>query len=148
MNLDECRKAVESALKDFSYVGENWGERYYLGKNKLTSALNNWPEDNKGFVDFWHAQAEWSRKAFGPDNVRGPAGPLKHLKKEVDETLANPTDLEEYVDCLFLVCDATRRAGFSPEQLLQVAFAKLEKNKARVWPPTSTDEPVEHVRES
>lgn len=98
---------------------------------------------------FWHEQAGWSQKTFGKDKERGPIGPLKHLKKEVDEVLANRHDLEEYADLLFLVFDATRRAGFGFDDLLGACYFKLAKNRRRSWPaPTpGDDEPVEHVRE-
>jgi len=96
---------------------------------------------------FWNLQAEWSRKIFGSDEERGPEGPLKHLAKEVQEVLDNKTDLEEYVDCQFLIFDAARRAGFTFEEFVLGCFAKLEKNKKRAWPKPTSDQPVEHVRE-
>ncbi len=98
---------------------------------------------------FWLAQAEWSRATFGSDTERGPLGPLKHLAKEAAEAQAGPPwDLSEFVDCLFLICDSTRRAGFTYDQLLAAAWAKLEVNKARTWTkPTKGDEAVEHVRD-
>ncbi len=97
---------------------------------------------------FWHAQSAWSQATFGTDAERGPLGPLKHLAKEAVEAQANPTDLSEFVDCLFLTFDATRRAGFTFEQLRDAAWAKLEVNKARKWSvPTKGDEAVEHVRD-
>jgi hypothetical protein len=98
--------------------------------------------------EFWRQQAEWSQATFGLDNERGPVGALKHLAKEVQEAQADPTDLEEYADCLFLLFDATRRAGFTYNQLLLKAFEKLDKNRLRKWPkPSTNDEPIEHVRE-
>ncbi len=102
------------------------------------------------FQQFWDAQSEWSRETFGPDDVRGPIGPLKHLAKEAAEAQKEPTDLKEYVDCLFLTCDATRRAGFTCKELLTAAFAKLEENKLRQWPDwrlAPQNEAIEHVRE-
>ena len=95
---------------------------------------------------FWDMLSEWSQATFGTDAERGPVGPLKHLAKEVQECLADPSDLEEYADCLFLVFDATRRAGFTFDQLVEAVFAKLAKNKRREWPRPTSDEPVEHVR--
>jgi len=96
---------------------------------------------------FWEAQAEWSQATFGLDSERGPIGPLKHLEKEAGEAQKDPKDLMEYVDCLFLVCDATRRAGFTVEDLMVAAWGKLVINKARKWQkPTNPNEAVEHVR--
>lgn len=96
---------------------------------------------------FWNAQAEWSRATFGSDAERGPLGPLKHLAKEVNEVIKDPTDLIEYADLLFLVCDATRRAGFTYDQLIEASWSKLAINKARQWQkPIRGDEAVEHDR--
>ena len=100
----------------------------------------------KGLNEFWVELSEWSQATFGADGERGPIGPLKHLAKEVQEALADPGDLIEYADLLFLVFDATRRAGFSFEDLLAACWRKLAINRARTWPKPSSDEPVEHVR--
>lgn len=124
-------------------------------------AAGYYPSDYQGeeemmerYIQFWHAQAEWSQATFGPDNERGPIGPLKHLAKEAAEAqeeygryTASVLDslrpnligkagerlLTELADLLFLVFDATRRAGFAPEQFIEAAFAKLEVNKKREW---------------
>jgi hypothetical protein len=98
--------------------------------------------------DIWYEEAEWSQRVFGSDQKRGPIGPLKHLEKEAKEAQASPQDIKEYADCLLLVFDAARRAGFKPGQLLQAAQVKLGQNKCRQWPTPVDDEPVEHVRES
>jgi hypothetical protein len=103
-------------------------------------------EHGTDLAPFWKAQAEWSQRTFGTDAERGPAGPLKHLAKEAAEALDKPKDLMEFVDCLFLVCDATRRAGFTVDQLIFAAWEKLEINKRRQWQKPTSDEPVEHVR--
>jgi hypothetical protein len=107
-------------------------------------------EMDHNFDEFFERQADWSRVTFGPDNIRGPIGPLKHLEKESREAQESSGDIEEYADCLFLICDAARRAGFTKEQLIGAAFAKLAKNKARTWPDWKTappDTPIEHVRQ-
>jgi Protein of unknown function (DUF550) len=90
--------------------------------------------------------SHWSQKTFGTDAERGPIGPLKHLEKEAREALATPEDVKEYADCLILVLDAARRAGFGTMRLLVAAEAKLKENMKREWPKPTSDEPVEHVR--
>jgi hypothetical protein len=101
---------------------------------------------------FWNEQGIWSEETFGPSEIRGPIGPLKHLRKEVEEALEAKTPVamqEEIVDCLFLVFDAARRAGFSLQFLEERAMRKLAKNKLRTWPAWDwqrADEPVEHQR--
>ena len=90
--------------------------------------------------------AEWSDKTFGDPSQRGPLGPLKHLAKEAAEAQEKPGDLSEYADCLILVLDAARRAGFTDEELLQAGFDKMEVNRSRDWPTPQGDEPAEHDR--
>jgi hypothetical protein len=93
--------------------------------------------------------AIWSQLTFGADNKRGPNGPLKHLEKEVQEVIANQSDIEEYADCYLLIVDAARRAGFQFKELIGAADAKLQKNKKRVWPKvdeSNLNEAVEHDR--
>lgn len=105
---------------------------------------------------FWNEHAEWSQATFGTDAERGPIGPAKHLKKEIDEVLEHLESkepigpgklLEELADCLFLLFDTARRAGFTLAQLTGMAFWKLAKNKTRVWVRSvNPDEPTEHLR--
>ena len=101
---------------------------------------------------FWWAQAEWSESVFGTTEQRGPKGPLKHLVKEVEKELlpeleqGKTPDIVEFADLLFLVFDSTRRAGYTFDQLRIALFYKLAVNRARTWPQTSPEEPVEHVR--
>lgn len=117
-----------------------------------------------GMDGFFEAQAEWSRMQFGPDSERGPLGPLKHLRKEVNEAIETAELLAllkgdspeaeavrrellmEIVDGQFLVFDAGRRAGFTYDQILAACWEKLAINKTRKWNKPTSDEPVEHIR--
>jgi len=96
-------------------------------------------------------QSEWSQRTFGSDSERGPIGPLKHLKKEVEEAIEAHGSTEynvELADCFLLLLDATRRSGLSFGDLVRLSLEKMEVNKSRVWPcSTKTDEPTEHVRD-
>ncbi|SXF40102.1 Eaa1 [Klebsiella variicola] len=89
-------------------------------------------------------QAEWSQATFG--NV-GPVGPLKHLLREVLETIAKPHDLIEWADMQFLLWDAQRRAGITDEQITQAMIDKLAVNKQREWPEPKDGEPRLHIKE-
>lgn len=92
--------------------------------------------------------ASWSRRTFGDDSKRGPLGALKHLEKEAREAQNAPTDIIEYADCLLLLLDASRRAGFELIDLLNACHTKMTINRSRKWPASSlNDEPTEHVRE-
>lgn len=89
------------------------------------------------------AHAEWSDRQFG--NV-GPVGPLKHLAKEAIEAAEAPDDISEFADIIMLVWDATRRAGFSDEQLAEAVAEKLERNKRRTWGRVTDGEPCHHLK--
>lgn len=91
-------------------------------------------------------QSEWSQATFGTDQERGPMGALRHLEKEAREAQAAPHDIEEYADCFLLILDAARRAGISPQHLIEAAQAKMAINRQRTWPRPIDDQPVEHVR--
>lgn len=103
-------------------------------------------QPTKTLEEFWNTHAQWSQDTFGSDTERGPIGPLKHLLKEAQEALDDPGDVIEIIDCLFLVFDAARRAGLTYDQVVELAFHKLEINKKRKWPKKLTDEPIEHER--
>jgi hypothetical protein len=109
-------------------------------------------DDIHNMEDFWDALAEWSVETFGPASVRGPIGPVRHLKKECDEITGaiearRDVGMDEYADLLFLTFDAARRAGLSFHALLEQAKRKLVVNKARQWPTPTSDEPVQHVKQ-
>lgn len=92
-------------------------------------------------------QSTWSQVTFGTDANRGPIGALKHLADEAKEAWENPSNFEEYADCLLLLLDATRRNGYTILELVNEAQAKLEKNKLRKWGPIVGDEAIHHVKE-
>ena len=97
-------------------------------------------------LDLVRDQSDWSQQTFGSDSERGPIGALRHLEKEAREAQATPDDPFEYADCLLLVLDASRRAGWQIADLLTYADEKMKINKKRVWPESAGDDPVEHLK--
>jgi hypothetical protein len=87
---------------------------------------------------------EWSDATFG---ARSPLGPLHHLKKEVEEVIDDPGDIEEYADCGLLLMDALRLAGFTMDDLYDAMWLKFEKNKNRTWGIPDEYGCSEHIRE-
>lgn len=92
-------------------------------------------------------QREWSDRTFGP----GPrtAGVVDHIRKELREIEAAPTDLSEWIDVVILALDGAWRAGGSPEQIIAALVAKQTKNEGRQWPDWRTADPdkaIEHDR--
>jgi hypothetical protein len=106
------------------------------------------PTEGGSLRALWDSQAQWSQATFGTDGERGPQGPLKHLAREVVECLEAPFDCLEYADCLLLLMDAARRAGFTLNELVACAKFKHGVNRRRTWPkPTSATEPVMHLKD-
>jgi hypothetical protein len=98
-------------------------------------------------AQFLDDQAAWSRETFGPHPRVD--GILAHLAKEIEETRANPSDLEEWVDLAILAWDGAQRQGFSGARFIQAYRAKAARNKERTWPDWRTrseDQPIEHDR--
>ncbi len=90
---------------------------------------------------------DWQERTFGPS--QGTAGVIDHLKKEIAEVEAAPTDLEEWIDIASLAFAGALRAGYTPEQVADMVGFKQAKNECRKWPDWRTRErgkAVEHVR--
>jgi len=99
-------------------------------------------------TDLLRAQREWSTETFGPGSRL--QGVLAHIRKEIEEVEANPTDVEEWIDVVILALDGAWRAGHEPEEIVAALIAKYEENRNRVWPDWRTADPngaIEHVRE-
>lgn len=92
-------------------------------------------------------QREWSTATFGPgDRLKGV---LDHIRKELVEVEADPTDVSEWADVLILAFDGAWRAGHEPQAILDAIAAKQARNEARNWPDWRTADPekaIEHVR--
>lgn len=92
-------------------------------------------------------QRKFSEATFGP----GPrvAGVIDHIRRELTEVEANPTDLFEWTDIILLAIDGAWRAGYSSEHVAHALGFKQTKNEARTWPDWRTAEPgkaIEHDR--
>ncbi len=96
-------------------------------------------------ASLWRSMAIWSQRTFGPDWQRGPIGPLKHLQEESGEAQEKPGDVVEFADCFLLILDASRRAGFTLEQLMVAACQKHQGNKSRKYEVKPGDEVCHHI---
>ena len=91
-------------------------------------------------------QREWSEATFGP--VLRTEGLVEHVSKELGEVMRDPTG-EEWVDVVILALDGLWRAGYEPQEIVEMIAAKQAVNEARTWPDWRTAEPgraIEHVR--
>ena len=92
-------------------------------------------------------QREWSAATFGPGARTN--GIIDHIRKELAEVEADPTDVSEWIDVVILAFDGALRAGHEPQAVIDAVKAKQEKDEQREWPDWRTmsqDEAIEHVR--
>jgi hypothetical protein len=102
--------------------------------------------------DFWshlHRQRQWSEKTFGPG--ARTRGVVDHIRKELREIEADPTDLSEWIDVVILALDGAWRAGGTPSEIIAALVSKQTINEGRKWPDWRTADPnkaIEHDRSS
>lgn len=92
-------------------------------------------------------QRVWSEQTFGPG--ARTKGVVDHIRKELCEIEADPTDITEWIDVVILALDGAWRAGATPEQIVATLVAKQTKNENRNWPDWRTADPdkaIEHDR--
>ena len=92
-------------------------------------------------------QQSWSRRTFGPGERT--AGVIAHIRKELLEVEAAPTDPVEWADVIILAFDGAWRAGIGPQVILDAIRDKQARNERRTWPDWRTadpDKPIEHDR--
>lgn len=98
------------------------------------------------FAAHLQRQREFSKRTFGPG--ARTAGVVDHIRKELREIEADPTDISEWIDVVILALDGAWRAGYSPSDIIAALVAKQAKNEARTWPDWRTapmDKAIEHV---
>lgn len=125
-----------------------WIIKNIIGK---TVSLSTFPStaENKEYdlVKHLYRQIAFSTKTFGPDNRW--KGVVDHIRQELEEIEADPTDLIEWVDVILLAFDAAWRMGKTPEEIVSAIDAKLTKNEKRTWPDwrtMNTDKAINHDR--
>ena len=99
------------------------------------------------FREHLQRQRDWSGKTFGPG--RRTQGVIDHIRKELREIEADPTDLSEWIDVVILALDGAWRAGGTPSEIIAALVAKQTKNEGRQWPDWRTSDPnkaIEHDR--
>ena len=98
-------------------------------------------------IQHLYRQRAFSRATFGPG--ARTQGVVDHIRKELKEIEADPTDISEWIDVVLLSLDSAWRAGHTPEQIAEALQAKQSKNELRDWPDWRTADPnkaIEHDR--
>lgn len=102
-----------------------------------------------GLLQHLGRQADWSARTFGPGTRA--QGVIDHIRKELVEIEADPTDLTEWIDVVILALDGAWRSGASPVEIIDTLRWKQARNEAREWPDWRTaaeDKAIEHIRTS
>jgi len=89
--------------------------------------------DKHSLIDFQNSVHVWASQTFPGQSVESK---IKHLKTEILELEAAPMDGEEMADCVILLASIASEANIN---LAEVSWAKLEKNKTRVWSEPDED---------
>jgi len=98
-------------------------------------------------ISYLRRQKLFSDRTFGPG--ARTKGVIDHIRKELIEIEAAPSDLKEWIDVVTLALDGAWRAGYSPEQIVNQLERTLERNEQRKWPDwrtASPDQAIEHDR--
>lgn len=97
--------------------------------------------------DILAGQKQFSENTFGPgDRAQGV---VDHIRKELQEIEADPSDLEEWIDVMILAADGAWRSGATAQEVEDAYLAKLRKNMQRTWPDWRTADrtkAIEHDR--
>ena len=97
-------------------------------------------------IDYLDQQMVWSRETFGAG--KRTLGIVDHIRKELEEIIKDPCDVEEWCDVIILALDGAWRAGHSSQAIWESLRVKQMDNFDREWPaPESEDVAVEHMRE-
>jgi hypothetical protein len=117
----------------------------------LTISFNGVGDEAAGadfsLVTHLERQRAFSEKTFGPG--QRTKGVIDHIRKDLAEIEADPSDIMEWVDVIILAFDGAWRAGWEPEEIVKAIVAKQTKNEARQWPDWRSADPdkaIEHVR--
>jgi hypothetical protein len=84
----------------------------------------------------------FTEKTFPDATARSKA---LHMAEEAQEAAADPADVLEWADCMILLLDAARKAGFSTDDIFQAVLKKMDINKQRTWGPRDKDGLVRHI---
>ena len=72
---------------------------------------------------------------------------IKKLKEEAQEVISDPSDEEEYADCLIALIAGAAKQGINWNDLKQITYKKVNKNYDRDWKKDS-DGVYSHVKTS
>jgi hypothetical protein len=140
-------EALYQAQVQLSEVAQKRAEKAEAERDEARAELARLTTPGFDLIAHLRRHIEFSQRTFGP-GARA-AGVIDHIRKELREIEADPTDLKEWCDVMMLAFDGAWRSGATPEQIAAAIEAKQTKNEGRQWPDWRTapnDRAIEHVR--
>lgn len=95
---------------------------------------------SRTYEELFAEVADWADETFPGSQ---PAAKVAHLRKEVEELEADPTNGEEMADCLMILVHLARGTGIDLKAELR---RKLAINRGRQWGAPDARGVVEHIR--
>lgn len=142
-------KFMETSTDGLRIVYNVYREGYYhpttydVARNHIIRLL-----DQIDAMDDWQTLqddiAAWASKQF-PHQT--PHSKLEHMRSEIEELDADPTDLGEYADCFMLLIDTARLAGYNMSDIFDAVGAKLEINRQRKWSEPDENGVSYHIKD-
>ena len=69
-----------------------------------------------------------------------------HMSEEAKEAADDPSDILEWADCMILLLDGARKAGYSTQDIYAGVLRKMEINKNRRWEIPDGEGIARHVK--
>lgn len=91
---------------------------------------------------FQHDTFQWAKATF-PEATTETC--FNHLKREIKEILADPSDMTEWADGLMLYLQAASYSGVNVDELLPYMQDKFAVNKQRDWGKKDNEGVYQHV---
>jgi hypothetical protein len=143
--MAEARDRYRQAVDDVNRMRDDGTIAPKPAASPAPALPESW--DTFDLIAHLERQRSWSRETFGPGNRT--QGVLDHIRKELAEIEADPSDISEWIDVVILAFDGAWRAGWEPAAVVAAMEAKQTKNEGRVWPDWRTADPnkaIEHDR--
>jgi hypothetical protein len=155
LEIDHCAWAVHAERNAVynTFVQVDGATLYVVGLRPICPDCRDYLA-SRGVTDIRHRSSvttldglfrdvnEWQAATFPRAT---PASVVEHLRREVAELVADPTDTSELADVVFLAIGLAYELDVD---LKQIVAEKLAVNRARTWGEPDDHGVVEHVREA
>ena len=83
-------------------------------------------------AEFLDRVRAFGTRTFGPDRLTRTV--TEHIRSELAEITAAPTDVTEWADVVLLALAGAWRAGHDSQAIIDAIHAKQGVNEGRTWP--------------